>query len=1086
VATAASGILTFGANSADGKVVAIGTRQYTLQDTLTDVNGNVKIGDTASETLDNLIAAINHSTRQVVASGVLDLSGGNALDTLAAAVGVLSLSGNARDDAATGVFTLGGNILDAVKATGVLTLTGTAKAAVKATGTLTVNLIPVTAAKAQGTFTLTGNATDGKVVVIGTGGSAKTYTFQDTLTDAPNNIKIAAAAADTLDHLMQAIMGGPGAGTHYGTGTTPHATVVAYPGDGDTMVAEAKVAGTAGNAIATTTDVTLGSWGGQAHLNGGTDNETVQIGTRTYTFVTAVSVADDVKIGATPSDTIDNLVAAITYGGGVGTGEGSLFGTGTTVHPTVTAVRDEATMVATAKTAGVAGNSIATLETLANGSWVDVTLLLGVDLETVVIGTRTYTFKAAVAVADDVKIEVAAGDTIDNLIAAITAGTGAGDKYGTGTAQHAVVTALAGDGDTMDVTAKVAGVAGNVVVVANMTMGTWGHDHLQDGKDLETVRIDNRTYTFETSLVNSANNVKIGDTAADTIDNLVAAITAGNGGGTKYGTGTAVHATVTAVRDGNTMVATAKSTGVAGNSIALVESTDNGSWGGQATLLGGVDSEYIEISAMRYTFKRTLVGAYDVKIGVSASATIDNLVAAITDGGGEGSLYGTGTAAHPTVTAEAGDGDTMNVTALTAGSAGNLIPLVKVMANGTWDGGYLQYGDDAESVTIDGQVYTFQGTLTDVDGNVLIGDNTDMSIGNLISAINLGGAAICATGTLTFGENAVNGNTVTLGDVTYVIDETLSDVANHVLLGGDADETIRNLALAIMVDDEGNSEGVRYGTGTVANPLATAQAAHNVLNAVSVARGLNGNAVLTDATLENGSWGDSNLTGGRDRYAASTVVHPTVTAANGDGDTIVVTAKTIGLAGNAIAVAEDLTNGSWDDDFLTGGKDLYALVMTIHPLVSADVGEADTMIATAKTVGLAGNAIGVNTNVGSAGWDDDYLTGGAEDDGIMIVGHDLESGDGPFVVSTSMGGTLPSGLVAGAFYWTYAADVDHLTLHLCKADAQVGRNAVDITSAGTGTQTLTPATSGQAVVELLRQGKSPMAISKADDIDDLI
>ncbi len=55
----AKGILTFAANVGDTESVTIGTKVYTFQTTLTDVDGNVKIGASASASIDNLIAAIN-------------------------------------------------------------------------------------------------------------------------------------------------------------------------------------------------------------------------------------------------------------------------------------------------------------------------------------------------------------------------------------------------------------------------------------------------------------------------------------------------------------------------------------------------------------------------------------------------------------------------------------------------------------------------------------------------------------------------------------------------------------------------------------------------------------------------------------------------------------------------------------------------------------------------------------------------------------------------------------------------------------------------------------------------------------------
>ncbi len=55
----ATGTLTLTANLADGDTVTIGTRTYTFQDTLTDVDGNVHIGTTTQATLENLRDAIN-------------------------------------------------------------------------------------------------------------------------------------------------------------------------------------------------------------------------------------------------------------------------------------------------------------------------------------------------------------------------------------------------------------------------------------------------------------------------------------------------------------------------------------------------------------------------------------------------------------------------------------------------------------------------------------------------------------------------------------------------------------------------------------------------------------------------------------------------------------------------------------------------------------------------------------------------------------------------------------------------------------------------------------------------------------------
>lgn len=105
--------------------------------------------------------------------------------------------------------------------------------------------------------------------------------------------------------------------------------------------------------------------------------ETVTIGAKTYTFVAALTnpaVANEVLIGASASDSLDNLIAAIT---GVA-GAGSTYGTGTVAHTLVSAgpgVGD--TMLVTALVGGSGGNAIVTTETMADGSWGDATLTGG-------------------------------------------------------------------------------------------------------------------------------------------------------------------------------------------------------------------------------------------------------------------------------------------------------------------------------------------------------------------------------------------------------------------------------------------------------------------------------------------------------------------------------------------------------------------------------------------------------------------------------------------------------------------------------------------------------------------------------------
>lgn len=123
-----------------------------------------------------------------------------------------------------------------------------------------------------------------------------------------------------------------------------------------------------------------------------TVDDTVTIGAVTYTFKAApIATANEVKVGATASDTLDNLIAAINRTAGAG----DLYGSATVVHPTVTVAAGVGdTMTLTAKTAGTEGNAIATTETFAGATnlFGAATLTGGVSGDTVAIDTKPVVF----------------------------------------------------------------------------------------------------------------------------------------------------------------------------------------------------------------------------------------------------------------------------------------------------------------------------------------------------------------------------------------------------------------------------------------------------------------------------------------------------------------------------------------------------------------------------------------------------------------------------------------------------------------------------------------------------------------------
>lgn len=121
--------------------------------------------------------------------------------------------------------------------------------------------------RASGILTLTANPLDTETVTIG----AQTYTFNTALGGA-NSILIGADINESLQNLTDAINGGDGAGTRYGTGTTTNQDVTAENATPATsqMTVTAIVGGSADNSVATTETLSNGSWGG-ATLSGGAD-----------------------------------------------------------------------------------------------------------------------------------------------------------------------------------------------------------------------------------------------------------------------------------------------------------------------------------------------------------------------------------------------------------------------------------------------------------------------------------------------------------------------------------------------------------------------------------------------------------------------------------------------------------------------------------------------------------------------------------------------------------------------------------------------------------------------------------------------
>lgn len=132
--------------------------------------------------------------------------------------------------------------------------------------------------------------------------------------------------------------------------------------------------------------------------------------------------------------------------------------------------------------------------------------------------------------------------------------------------------------------------------------------------------------------------------------------------------------------------------------------------------------ETVTIGGVTYTFRAALTTdpttvPYEVLIGGSAAASLDNLKSAVNGSGTEGTNYSTGTVAHPTVEATTNTDTTQLFVARLFGEAANSIPVSTNGANAEWSGDTLEGGVEP-------------GT------NVVKGVSAAATLDNLKSAIN--------------------------------------------------------------------------------------------------------------------------------------------------------------------------------------------------------------------------------------------------------------------------------------------------------------------------------------------------------------
>lgn len=122
-------------------------------------------------------------------------------------------------------------------------------------------------------------------------------------------------------------------------------------------------------------------------------------------------------------------------------------------------------------------------------------------------------------------------------------------------------------------------------------------------------------------------------------------------------------------------------------------------------------------------------------------------------------------------------------------------------------------------------------------------------------------ATVKATQTLTASANFGNTETVTIGAKVYTFQTSLTNVDGNVKIGVDLATSLVNLKNAIT--GSGGTPGTDYAATMTAHPTVDSVSSNATTLVVRAkATGTGGNAIVTTETAANAAWGAATLAGG--------------------------------------------------------------------------------------------------------------------------------------------------------------------------------------------------------------------------------
>lgn len=366
---------------------------------------------------------------------------------------------------------------------------------------------------------------------------------------------------------------------------------------------------------------------------------------------------------------------------------------------------------------------------------------------------------------------------------------------------------------------------------------------------------------------------------------------------------------------------------------------------GDAVVAGNV----VVIGTTTYTAVDSLASgstAYSVLIGGSTETFLSNLLKAINNTG-NGSNYGDGTVAHPSVVAVASDATTLTVRGRVPGTSLNALATTGTALRTVW------------------------------------ADTT------------LGGG----TGASDAGVTTANA-TVTIGSTVYTVVDALSEtygataVPYQVLKGASEATMLDNLKLAVNAT---GTAGTQYSTGTLVHPTVVATTNTDTVqtfrsrNIGTAAQTTAINAIATTETLANTAFADTTLGGGTgNSNPAVTTDAATITIGDITYTAVITLTDTIGASAMPYQVLWVTNEATFLDNFklAVNGAGLagtqYSTGTKPHNLVLATTNTNTEQTIVSKTTGTAANSVATTETLGNYSWTGTTLASGTGSTGSVM------------------------------------------------------------------------------------------------------